>query len=137
MQSFLLETCLLTNINISLLTQEEWKWALGQPTGRERGGERKRERERGRGRGRGGERRARQRQTEQVRKSEPGKSWQTCSCTATVLSGARVLTSTELSASTSPWAGSLYCRGDSMTSSFLSFLPLVLYFSACILHPEP
>lgn len=39
MQSFLLETCLPTNINISLLTQEEWKWALGQPTrgGRERG----------------------------------------------------------------------------------------------------
>lgn len=47
MQSFLLETCLLTNINISLLTQEEWKWALGQPTGREREGERGREREGG------------------------------------------------------------------------------------------
>lgn len=38
-----------------------------------------------------------------------------------------------LSASTSPWAASLYCRGDSITSSFLTLLLLVLHLSACIL----
>lgn len=38
-----------------------------------------------------------------------------------------------LSASTSPWAASLYCRGDSITSSFLTLLLFVLHLSACIL----
>lgn len=38
-----------------------------------------------------------------------------------------------LSASTSPWAASLHCRGDSITSSFLTLLLLVLNLSACIL----
>lgn len=92
------------------------------------------------------ERRVHKRQGEQVLKSNKGQEGTKCPHSESTVWGRRqkchgwwaplTCTSTGLSASTSPWAAFLRCVGDSITSSFLTPLQLVLHLSACILSWE-
>lgn len=88
------------------------------------------------------EKRVHKRQAEQVLKSNSGQEGTKLTDTIKALHGEdssnavdKPLTSTGpgLSASTSPGVASLLGKGDSITSSFLTLLLLVLHLSACIL----